>query len=495
MDTVRCWLLAMLMIGAWSGEAPPGRDLGDVVARLVEAQAEMQHAAAVATATVPSGMNDMLIVRRTIAADWLRRLEAGAVREDDPALRRFIDETTGLVQGLRQLADLIRQSGEAPRRYPHSLTEPALARYRALVHEAFDQGLQAVIAGRQRDPAVVRAWNLRQQRHLVLLQVIEAGNRADRRYTMLPRDDRWLVEYREHLLLLRTMLEQSLETGGTPDVSHLQEVLAAYAYLLDRRMALHQDITDSGLPADAPEVAVLTRVVAREIAVLEWQVALARARSGDDGDAEYWQQREALERQHARCERLTGLAEDWLSAARQRIQQEHEIVEYEPDADPLVIRALRAALATATTEQRAALDTFAKAIETDDQLAALAARHALQRAELLDQRRRAHLEEEALVPERERAWQAQAGDPAIAEKLREWHTRRATVLAARRAADEAGDAALAAEQAAEVADWVSREARERARVAESAAETHDLFELGDALDEMVELRAGAVQAQ
>ena len=495
MDTVRCWLLAMVMIGAWSGEAPPGRDLADAVARLVEAQAEMQHAAAVATATLPNGLHDLLIVRRTIAADWLRRLEARAVREDDPALRRFIEETVGLMQSLRQLADLIRQSGEAPRRYPHSLTEPAFTRYRALVHEAFDQGLQAVIAGRQRDPAIVRAWSVRQQRHLVLLEVIEAGNRADRRYAMLPRDDRWLVEYREHLLLVRTMLEQSLEAGGSPKVSPLQEVLAAYAFLLDRRVDLQRSIADSGLPKDAPEIGVLTRVVAREIAVLERQVTLARTRSGDDEDTEYWQQREALERQQSRCERLSGLAEDWLSAAELRTQQEQEIVEYEPDADSLVVRALRAALATATTEQRAALDAFAKAIESDDPFAALAARHALQRAEQLDQRRRAHLEEEAIIPERERAWQAQAGDPAIAEKLREWHARRATVLAARRAADEAAAAALAAEQAAEAAQWVSEEARQRAQVAESAAETHDLFELGDALDEMVELRAGAVQAQ
>jgi len=104
------------------------------------------------------------------------------------------------------------------------------------------------------------------------------------------------------------------------------------------------------------------------------------------------------------------------------------------------------------------------------------------------------LEEDIAIVEREKAWRVHAKDPVIAEKLREWDERRAAALAASEAAEVAAHAALAASQSAERAQLLSEEAEEHAATVQNAADQHDLSELMDALDEMVELRAGAVPA-
>ena len=61
--------------------------------------------------------------------------------------------------------------------------------------------------------------------------------------------------------------------------------------------------------------------------------------------------------------------------------------------------------------------------------------------------------------------------------------------------EEAADAALAASQAAERAQLASETAEEHAATLQEAADQHDLVDLMEELDEMVDLRAGAVPAQ
>ena len=185
------WLLVvvgvMMVVAELAADdtADADRSLPQAIAHLVEAQSQVQSACTAAGVVVPSGLTDVLIVRRTIAADWQRRVDSAAIRADDAGLLRFTGELESLVTGLQQLANLAQQLGDAPRRFPHCVNEPAFARYRTMVTAAVDQGMQAVSAGRLRDQGAPAAWYQRQSRHTALLSLIEASHTADERYAKL----------------------------------------------------------------------------------------------------------------------------------------------------------------------------------------------------------------------------------------------------------------------------------------------------------------------
>ncbi len=491
--TGRRWLLALLMLSSaftlWADDDTPRPTLAQVIAQLSEAQAQLQSAGAAANVVLPSGLTDVLIVRRTIAADWQRRIEAKAIAADDAGLLRFTAELATLVAGLQQLGNLAQQLGDAPRRFPHCLAEPAFARYRALVGEALDQGMQAVIAGRLRDQVTPATWFQRQSRHSTLLLLIESGHLADERYGMLPRDDRWLVEYREHLLLTRTTVERRLEQAEDEDSYRHQAVLDAYTRLLDRRVQVLQRIAECELSADAPEVVTYRRASDTHIAALGRLVGLAQGKAGDDD--EHYLREEREHRQLVRAEQMGEFADQWLTFARQSQDTVTSVNDLLGEAPAELALAARAAREAFSQAQHNAQLAFARAVEADDLSAALAAKQVMEHVCQQANRQLPCLEEDLAIAERDKAWRVHAKDPAIAEKLREWDQRRALALAARRAAEDAADAALAASHTAERAQLLSDQAQDHAATLQNAADQHDLLELMEALDEMVELRAGA----
>lgn len=490
----RSWLLALLVFSvgvcAWADEEQARPTLPQAVAHLIEAQAQLQSASTAASLVLPSGLIDVLIVRRTIAADWQRRLDAMTVRAEDVNLQRFTAELEALVAGLQQLANFAQQLGDAPRRFPHCLAEPAFTRYRTLVSETFEQGIQAVSAGRLRDQVAPAAWFQRQSRYATLLGLIESGHLADEKYTLLPRDDRWLIEYCEHLLLTRTTLERRLEQAEDEESYQHQNVLDAYTRLLDLRVRLLRRIAESGLPLEAPEVTAFRQAGEAQLAVLGRLVGLARGAPSDEEES--WQREEREHRLLARAERLGELADQWLSFEQERREAVANITEQLSDAPAELVAPTRAALEASALAHQTTQVAFAQAIAAADLSAALAAKHALERARQQADRHLLRLDEDIAILEREKTWRAHAKDPAIAEKLRAWDERRTVALNARQIAEAAADAALVASQAAERAQLVSDEAQETAETLQNAADMHDLSELSEALDEMIELRAGTI---
>lgn len=493
---IRSLLCICLMLAGWSqefpGTNPVPRALAHTIGQLVEAQAHVQSTCSAAAITVPNGLTDVLIVRRTIAADWQKRLESGAVQPNDAGLARFTTELESLVSGLQQLANLAQQLGDAPRRFPHCLSEPAYTRYRTMVADAVAQGMQSVSAGRLRDQVAPATWFQKQSRHTTLLTLIEAGHVADERYAALVRDDQWLIEYREHLLLTRTTLERTLELPDDHDSWRQQAILESYTRLLDARVHLAERIVECELPLDAPEVATFRRAGEAQITVLGRLVVLARSSDTDQDDQSLREQRE----NHvlSQTERLKDMAEQWLSFEQQRREQVENTTATLAEAPATLAQAHRAAFDGIATALRSAQQQFDQAVSASDLTAALAAHQAAQRIRQQSERLWLHLDEDLAIAEREQSWRAHSKDPAIAEKLRQWDERRAAALAARVAAEEAADAALTASQAAERAQLVSEQAQERAEQLQGIEEHHDLSELIDALDEMVDLRAGTVPA-
>jgi hypothetical protein len=484
---LRCWLFLLLAGGGWAEE--DGRTLSETVARLVEVQAQMHSAGVLANLTLPNGFNDVLVVRRTIAADWQRRLAAAAVRADDPDLVRFTGELAQLVSGLQTLVGLAINLGDASRRYPHCQDEPAFARYRSLAAETYTQGLQALIKGRPYDQIIPVHWYRREERLTMLLGLIESAHVADERYAALPRDDRLRIEYREHLLLTRTTLERTLDLQDDREGHHLMEVHHAYARVLDLRVELAQRIADCGLPAEAPEVQMFRQIGDQRVASLTRQVALARVRDAEDDD-EHQRRIEQEHRVLARAERFGDFADQWLGLARERQQGDEYVTELLEDAPAELAARTRALLDETRQACHDARMAFVKAVTADDLAAALAAKQAAERANQLTDRRLRELDFDIDIANREQAWRTHAKDPAIAEKMREWDTRRGELLARRKQADEAFVAAMTAIHAEERAALMSEEASERSRSADEALDLHDLQDLFDALEEMVDLRAG-----
>jgi hypothetical protein len=485
-------LLLLLLCGLWAEDGAVPR-LPEAIAHLIEAQAQAQGACAAANLTIPPGLNDVLVVRRTIAADWQRRLAAGEVRADDAGLVRFTSELESLVSGLQGLTNLAQQLSDAPRRFPHCVAEPAFARYRTLISETFAQGMQALVTGRGREQAAPAAWFARQTRFTALLNLIEAQYIADERYASLPRDDHWLVEYREHLLLTRTTLERTLDLTENPEGDHHQAIHDAYVRLLDLRVEVLNRIAGCGLPAEAPEVQVFRQIAEQRIAALGRHVALAHADNPEND--EQWRQVAQEDRQLSRAERFTGYAERWFDLATQMMESTRHLTDSAAEAPAEQAAELRKQLDATTTAYREAQAAFTAAVTAGDLAASLAATQAGDRVQHDLDRRLMYLDDDLSLATREQAWRKHANDPVIAEKLHEWDLRRAALLATRRAADEASAAALAANQAAERAELASSEADERAAQADEAVDRSDLSDLSDALDEMVELRAGAVPAQ
>ena len=485
-------LLALGMCLALSAQDGERVTLAQALSRLVAAQAQVQSSCAAAGVTVPSGLNDVLIVRRTIAADWQRRLDGGTATADDAALLRFTNELESLIAGLQQLTNLTQQLGDAPRRFPHCLREPAFLRYRALVMEAIDQGMQALVAGRLRDQVAPATWYQRQSRHTALLTLIEAAQVAEARYASLPRDDRWLIEYREHLLLTRATLERTLEQTDTAEPYQAQLILDAYTRLLDARVQNELRISECGLETTAPEVVVFRQAAQAHAEGLGRLVVLARSVVADEEQEA--RQREQQQRTLSTLERLQDMADTWLSAEAARRSQQESFNEIFVEVDAALAEPFRKELEALDVAERTAQAAFARAVTAGDLEAALTAQHTAERARQRRERRSYTVSDDLEIAGREKLWRAHAKDPVIAEKLRQWDERRATYLATLHAADEANATALLARQAAERAELIANRAEEHASELDQAAAYDDLSELIDALNDMVELRAGAQPA-
>jgi hypothetical protein len=194
-------------------------------------------------------------------------------------------------------------------------------------------------------------------------------------------------------------------------------------------------------------------------------------------------------------ERLKDMADQWLSHEVERRSQVESFQETFTDVEATLVAPFRKELESLDMAERSAQAAFSTAVTAGDFDAALTAHHTAEQVRQRRDRRSYTLLDDVAIAQQEQAWRAHAKDPVIAEKLRQWDERRAAVLTARRAADEASATALLARQAAERADLLANRAQEHASQLDEAANAEDLSDLIDALNDMVELRAGALPAQ
>jgi hypothetical protein len=485
------WLSTFaLVVGVESERDVLRRALSHEVTRLAQAQAQVQSACAAAAVVVPGGLGDVLVVRRTIAVDWQRRLGDPAAVVDAEAVKRFQQELTTLVAALQQLANLAQQLGEASRRFPHCLEEPAFGRYRALVGEMVERGIQVLIAGRMKEYPAPAAWHRRQSRHVALLQVIESTHRARERYAGLPADDRWLLEYQQHLRLMRETLEHGLDTLEGHDNGVADTLRQSYERLLDARVDAIERLAECALPEDAPSVSAYRRALAGQVAMLGDLIDLARSEPAEDEQAPR-RQRVQESRQMA-SERLLEVADTWLSFDLERREQRTQLAEALAEGSAEIAAPLRAEGEAIERDYAAAGSALQAAITAGDVRAAVMAEQMGERLCRRGRRLVQRVPSDLDLAMRESEWRVHRADPAIAERLRAWDEQRSAALAARQAADAADAAALTAEQQLRLAEMDFEQAYQRAGDLEDASLEHEhrLQDLMNALDKMVELRQG-----
>ena len=482
-------------------ESPaPTPVLAQVLSQLSDAQAEVHSTCASVGVVVPTELKDVLVVRRTIAADWQRKLADGRVQPNDPALIRFIGDQERLVGNLQQLANVVQQLANLPQRFSHSTKDAAYARYCGLLREVIDQGLSAV-AARQSVQLTPADWHQRQSRHTDLLTLIESGYTSAERYAKLPSDDRQLADYRDQVAQARTTLEQKSGSTENSDDSadrrryYDQAILDMYVTMLDARAQMIDEIAksaESGVEADAPAVMTFRRATEAFVQLNNRRLALIhgeQAKSPEASSSTDQEDRQELEQERmlTRAQRLVTMASQWLSFDSECRKQVKRCAEEITSAPPAFVKAERLVMNAFSEQQRAAQNEFDRAITAADVGAALTAQQAFERLRQPRDRREQNLSQEMWIAERESLWRAQTKNPALAERLPEWDKQRTAMLAALHAIAQAEDAALAATHAKERAEWVASQAEERAQeVRQSSEKNLDLSEFMQSLDELIE---------
>lgn len=493
---VLCCSWSALFCEDFPGEAvEPTPLLSQVMSELSEAQTQVQSHYNSVGVVVPSGLTDVLVVRRTIAADWQRRLTAGSIVPKEPELVRFITEQKLLETHLQELVVFADQLRDMSQQFPHCRDEVVFTRYRATIISAMDQGMKTLIAGHLKGQNQSAENYRRDSRYTALLTLIEAGYTLAERYAKLPREDRQLAEYRDHLAQVRMTLEKNIDAPADDASDRQQNLLGAYTTVFDARMKAINEVTESGIEAGAPEVVTYHRASDALIHIFNQRLVTAHSDNGElptSGDLEesMKSRKQAFLEQRAlvKAERLTSMAGQWLSLAKEERGQMKNYVEQIAEAPAAIAQALRATMTAHTQKQNAAQSAFDQAIKAADESAALTAQQSLELIRQQLDHQMEHLSEEVTIAEREKTWRAQAKDPAMAERLREWDKRRAAQLVVRRSVAEADEKALSAKHASERAQGIAEQAQEQAEEAKESMELQDqsLEELMNALDQIVE---------
>lgn len=496
------WL--MVLCCSWSAlfcEDAPGEAveptplLSQVMSELSEAQTQVQSHFNSVGVVVPSGLTDVLVVRRTIAADWQRRLTDGSIVPKEPELVRFITEQKLLVTHLQELMSFTDQLSNLPRIFPHCRDEVVFTRYRATIISAMDQGMKTLIAGHLKGQNQSAKNYRRDSRYTALLTMIEAGYTQAERYAKLPHDDPQLAEYRDYLAQARAALEKNIDAPADDNRDRSHPLLNAYAMVLDARMNAINEVVESGFEAGAPEVVTYHRASDALIHLLNQRLASAHSdnqpmQTAYDPEESMKSRKQAFLEQRAlvKAERLTTMAGQWLSLAKAERRQMKNYVEQIAEAPAAIAQALRATMTAYTQKQNAAQSAFDQAIKAADESAALTAQQSLEFIRQQLDHQMEYLSEEVTIAEREKTWRAQVKDPAMAERLREWDKRRAAQLAVRRSVAEEDEKALSAKHASERAQGIAEQAQEQVEEAKESMELQDqsLEELMNSLDEMAQ---------
>jgi hypothetical protein len=469
------WLMLLCLALPWLGavdEAERERLLSEITGslnNLTESHERLVVSAGKAQVVLPPVIATQIATRRTLAADWSRRIgtpNADFPMDEAETFRDGLNDLNGRIGNLAGWVDALASIDE---RWMAITATPHVQRYRAFVHGAVDLRLQAFGNDGQPAPDDDADWR-RQSRYELLLSLIESEPSATERLAKIPHDDPAAREYRDQRSSLRTALEAAIAMTSAADdfpLSRDQEVLGELDDLLNVVQERHERLAMREHPPSPQVAAAIVACATAEQDAVRAVIGGLRARMPDDQAGEM--RVEALRRQREQQRAITAIAWEWLDlddSLRELHRPAREQIAGLPPMLQPQARTRLMSLDAAAGEAADALDRSLRAVKRTD---AVRAKGALR---LANQDLTAFIQELAWLHERqeqEADLDARLGAGAAAAKQQLaalWET----VLAARARQTEAEHAVNAADLARELAEVTADEARIAAELARQAAE-------------------------
>lgn len=445
-------------------------EFSGALSELATAQRRLNEQADTAQVVVPQAVPTQIATRRTLAADWLRRIGAPGSEFPLEEAEAFRDGLHTLRGRLDQAANWIETMATLSERWQGVAASAEFTRYRAFVRGAID-GHLAGITSVEEQPVDEDLLYRRQHRHEVILNLVESQAQLDERVQKLPADTAIVREIRTQRTTVRTTAEAGLN-AAMPTDDHVLDGEQNILWLLDELLNLAEERHDRLASREQPPGAAMVALVTASQAVEEQSVRalIAHVRAQKPDDPAWHRQQESLRRARDERRRITGLAwealfvDDGVQDLRRRIQEQLT-------QSPPALRESATKRATALEAGYAeAMTVFGKALQGGNRIDALRAKATL---------RLIHYDHEVLVQDfdfqqdrlnQENDVQARVGDAAAPTVKKQLDGAWDLVIAARTRQQEAERAVIAAELARELAESAVDEARAVTDLARQEAE-------------------------
>ena len=288
-------------------------EFSSALTELSQTQQRLSEHAGTAQVVIPPGVPTQIATRRTLAAEWIRRIgtpatdfqveEAEAFRDGLYSQRGRLDLVVAAVETMATLNE----------RWSGAVGSKELERYRVFVRSAIDQLFQEFATAAE--PTIDdELFYRRKQLHEVIMDMVESEEQVTERLTKLPQDAPAVREFRAQRAALRAMAEVGLQAAAPVDdqaFDQQQQIL----WLLDELVTVAQEREEHLTPRDQPPgtmvLAAITACQTAEEQALRALIAHQRAQMPDDPS--WHRQQESLRRARDHRRTMTAVAWEWMS--------------------------------------------------------------------------------------------------------------------------------------------------------------------------------------
>ncbi len=445
-------------------------EFSSALTELSETQQRLSEHTGTAQVVIPPGVPTQIATRRTLAAEWIRRIGTPTTDfpvEEAETFRDGLYTLRGRLDQAASWSEILATIGE---RWQGAISSKEFERYRVFVRSAIDQRLQEIATGAE--PTMDEdLFYRRQHRHEVILSLVEADEQTTERLAKLSQEAPSVREFRAHRAALRATAEAGLQAANPVDDQVLerdQQILWLLEELVGVVQEREERLAGRDHPPAAAALASITICQSAEEQALRALIAHHRAQMPDD--PAWHRQQDALRREREHRRTLASLAWEWMNLEdgvhniRQRVQEQI------PQIPPALQASATKRVSTLEVAFTEASQGLAQALRDGKRIEAVRAK-AAQRLVNNDFEALAQslgFQQERLNQENE--MQARVGEPAIAALKKQLDALWTTLEAARASQENAERAVIVAELERELADVAADVARTAADFARQEAD-------------------------
>ncbi len=463
--------------------------LPEALANLTQTSTQLHAAFAAIGFSIPNAFDDVLVVRRTIAADWANKLNDSNTAINYDGALRFHHELQSLNNTIRQLINTANQIAYSAQQFPHCLEEPFYKKYRMHLESHINACVNSVVVGKVLDNDRIHSVN--QQRYSNVLLVIEAQHACAARFNVLSTDFPLLQDYQTYLRISREQLESTIEIPDKDRNNYkIQEITRAFEALLDTEVHAIKRVRDAGLADTAPAVIVYQSAVARQRITL--QELLTLARSDNANDEEHYKRQQAAQYKDAISSHLVNICERWMINESERKNRHEKIKDNNEDFSEKWHKRLNSTLQEFDNKRRASEQELRTAIKSENAPNAMAQLGALESINFEEVFIVENAMHDAHYDSDEEAWKKFEKDPDVAKLIKQYQDKKTAFLKARNDAHQYNQKINAQYLAMEISELQSELLGfEADRLNDESYELVDqIDEAAEAVRDAIELRGG-----